>query len=261
VKSLLELQSTVMDCLLGGAPDEASDLVHSRGMAAAERLRIYQRNLIENYTKSLRSSYPVIASLVGEEYFNDAARQLQLAHPSQSGDLAEVGAAFAEFLLERHHADQFRYLADIARLEWSCQKSLLAADHAPLELARLAAVVPADYDQLHFLLHPAVQLFESPYPCLKIWQSHADESIHNEQIDLNGGGVRVAIALSSRSLVFHPLSDGEYVFLAALHSNVPLAGAVEVAIAADPSFDAAAMMRRGVLAGLVVDFTTPQLSQ
>jgi hypothetical protein len=261
VKSLLELQSTLMDCLLGGAPEEAGDLIHAHGMGAAERLRIYQRNVSENYTQSLRSSYPVIASLVGEDYFKNAARQLQLVHPSQSGDLAEVGAAFPELLLERHHTDQFRYLADVARLEWLCQKSLRAAEHTPLERAKLAAVVPADYDQLHFLLHPAVHLFQSPYPCLKIWQSHADESIHNDRIDLDGGGVRVAIALSSRSLVFHPLSDSEYVFLDALHSNVPLAGAVEVAIVADPSFDAAAMMRRGVLAGLIVDFTGPQLSQ
>jgi hypothetical protein len=261
VTSLLELQSTLMGCLLGGAPDAAVDLVYSREMAAADRLRIYQRNVIENYTQSLRSSFPVIESLVGEDYFEHAARQLQLAHPSRSGDLAEVGAAFPEFLLERHQTDQFRYLADVARLEWLCQKSLRAAEQASLDLAKLAAVVPADYDKLHFFLHPSVQLFESPYPCLRIWQSHGDKSIHNDRLDLDGGGVRVAVARSVRSLVFHPLSASEYFFLDALHSNVPLASAVEVAIRVDPDFDAAAIMRRGVMAGLVVDFKGPQLSQ
>jgi len=261
VKSLPELQSTVMGCLLGGAPDAASDLVDSRGVPAADRLRIYQRNVAENYIQSLRSSFPVIESLVGEDYFKDAARQLQRAHPSQSGDLAQVGAAFPEFLLQRHNTDQFRYLADVARLEWLCQMALTAAEHAPLDLARLATVAPANYHKLHFVLHPAVHLFDSPYPCLAIWQSHADGSIHNERIDLDSGGVRLAITRSSRSLVFHPLSDAEYVFLDVLQASVSLADAVDAAIRADPVFDAAEAMQRGVLAGLVVDFTGPQLSQ
>jgi hypothetical protein len=261
VKSLLELQTTIMSCLLGGAPDDAGDLVQSRGMVAFDRLSIYRRNAIANYTESLRSSFPLIERLVGEDYFRDAARQLQMAHPSQSGDLANVGAAFPEFLLERHHADQFRYLADVARLEWLCQKSLLAAEHAPLDLAKLAAVVPADYGELHFVLHPAVNLFESPYPCLKIWHSHAEESIDSAALDLDSGGVCIAIALSSRKLVFHPLSAGEHVFLAALCSNVSLADAVEAGISVDPAFQTAETLRWTVLAGLVVDFTSMSLVQ
>lgn len=257
--SLLELQTRVMSCLLGGAPGDAGDLVQSHGMVAGDRLRIYQRTVSANYTESLRSSFPVIARLVGEDYFRDAAQLLQMTHPSQSGDLANVGADFPEFLLDRHHSDRFRYLADVARLEWLCQKSLLAAEHAPLDLVRLAAEVPAYYGELHFVLHPAVNLFESPYPCLKIWQSHVEESVEDGRLDLDSGGVCVAIALSSRKLVFHPLSEGGHAFLVALRSNVSLAKAVEAGVSADPAFDAAEMMRWTVCAGLVAEFTSPPL--
>jgi hypothetical protein len=126
--------------------------------------------------------------LVGGDYFRDAARQLQQTQASSSGDLANVGEAFSVFLQQRHQADRFCYLADVARFEWLCQKSKLAAGHACLDLIKLASVPRADYDELHFVLHPSVELFESSYPCLEIWHSHAEERIDNDSIDLDSGG-------------------------------------------------------------------------
>jgi hypothetical protein len=115
-------------------------------------------------TQSLRSSFPVTVRLVGGDYFRDAARQLQQTQASSSGDLANVGEAFSVFLQQRHQADRFCYLADVARFEWLCQKSKLAAGHACLDLIKLASVPRADYDELHFVLHPSVELFESSIP-------------------------------------------------------------------------------------------------
>jgi hypothetical protein len=252
--SLRELQSRVMSCLLGGSTEDLSQLIHARGITTGDRLRIYRQNVIENFTESLRSSFPVTVRLVGEDYFRDAARRLQQTQPSSSGDLANVGAAFPGFLQQRHQSDRFCYLADVARFEWLCQTSKLAAEHACLDLTKLASVPPADYDGLHLVLHPSVNLFESPYPCLQIWQSHLDERIDNDSIDLDSGGVRVAIASARHRLTFLSLSKSESIFLDALRSDCPLCLAVEAAISADPAFDVAEVLRRYVMAHVIVDF-------
>jgi hypothetical protein len=222
-----------MACLLDGAA-EPGGLIHGHGIEAADRLRIYRGNIIENYTASLRSSFPVLVRLVGEDYFRDAARQLHATRPSLSGDLANVGEALAAFLLERHGADQYRYLADVARFEWLCRRSSLAAGHAPFDLAKLASVGHDDHHTLRFALHPSVNLFESPYPCLQIWQSHAEQRIDDE-------------------LTFHSLNESEHIFLRALESDYPLGTAIEVAMAADAAFDAAKMLERSVTTHLIVD--------
>jgi hypothetical protein len=255
--SLRELQARVMSCLLGGSTEDVSELIHARGITSGDQLRIYRQTVIENYTESLRSSFPVTVRLVGEDYFRDAARQLQQTQPSSSGDLANVGEAFPVFLQQRHQADRFCYLADVARFEWRCQTSKLAAEHACLDLIKLASVPPADYDGLHLVLHPSVNLFESSYPCLEIWQSHAEERIDNDSIDLGSGGVRVAIVSSRGRLTFFSLSESEFIFLDALRSDRPLCLAVEAAISADPAFDVAEVLHRYVMAQIIVDFHSP----
>lgn len=251
--SLHELQSRIMGCLLDGAIEDTSGLIEEHGMAVADRLGIYRGNIVENYGASLRSSFPVLVQLVGDDYFRDATRQLQQSQPSLSGDLANVGETFSAFLEERHQTDQYRYLAHVARFEWLCQKSLLAAHHAPLDLARLASVSDDDYDKLGFSLHPSVNLFESPYPCLQIWQSHSAEHGDDVSIDLDSGGVRVAIAMQARQLTFHPLGASEHAFLQALLSGHPLGTAIDIAISADPAFDATNMLQRCVTTQLIVD--------
>ena len=251
--SLHELQSRVMGCLLDGATEDAGGLIAEHGLAVADRLGIYRGNIVANYTASLRSSFPVLVQLVGDEYFTGAARRLLETQPSLSGDLAHVGESFPAFLGERHQADQYRYLADVARFEWLCQKSLLAANHAPLDLGKLALINDDDYDQLRFALHPSVGLFESPYPCLHIWQSHIAAQCSEGAIDLNSGGVRVAIAMSGRQMSFHVLSNGELAFLRALDANHLLGTAIDIAVSADPDFDAARMLQRCVTSQLLVD--------
>ncbi len=101
---------------------------------------------------------------------------------------------------ELHAGDEFDYLADVARLEWLIQEALLAADHAPLDLAKLAALDPGAYDELRFELHPTLRLFSSPYPALRIWEANA-HAAEPEPIDLGSGAVRMAVMRSRLQLV------------------------------------------------------------
>jgi hypothetical protein len=242
-----------LDALLGGEFERVAPLLAPHATAPA-RLGVYRNNVRANFIDSLHSSFPAIWRLVGEAYFRQIAGEFHRLHPSRSGDLLHVGHAFPGYLAERHHADEYRYLGDIARLEWLCQESLLAAEHSPLDLERLRRVTPSAYDDLRFQLHPAVRLFESPYPALRIWQANVASDAEPEVIDLASGPDCVAVMRQRLQLKFHPLSRGEQAFLNALQAGTACGAAIEQAGACDDEFDASAALQRFVAAEIIVDF-------
>jgi Putative DNA-binding domain len=252
--TLLELQQGFLRGILDGEPGAASDGIREKGIEPARRLGIYANNALSNFVDSLRLSFPAVRRLVGDDYFDQCARAFHRLRPSRSGDLQHTGEGYSEYLRQLHRLDEYRYLADVARLEWLYQESLIAADHLPLNLARLGAVAPDDYANLRFRLHPAARLFASDYPAVEIWQANVGSAAQPPVIDLRKGADRALLARGRGGLQIYPLSSGEYVFLNACRQREPFEAAVEAAVAADRAFDAGAALRRFVQAEAIVDF-------
>jgi hypothetical protein len=257
--SLRELQSGVMHALLDGEPDRAAPLIAAQRIAPAHVLRVYANNARTNFIESLMSSYPAIRRLAGDDYFRQCARGFHARHPSRSGDLQPAGMRFPQYLSELHGDDEFRYLGEVARLEWLIQETLLAADHGPLDLARLSQVAAGHYDDLQFLPHPSVRLFASEFPCLRIWEANVESDAEPELIDLDADPDRVLLVRRRGQLNRHRLSHGEQAFLQSVLAGESFAAAVERGarrgeLDAAAGYDAAAALQRFVLAGAIVDF-------
>jgi hypothetical protein len=268
VSSLRELQRDFMRALLDDPASAAALPVVPSGLAPEQRVQVYAGTARANFASALELSYPVIRRLVGADYFQQCARGFQREHPSRGGDLHPAGAPFPAYMDALHRDGDYRYLGDVARFEWLLQEALLAADHAPLDLGKLAAVAPADYDGLRFQLHPSLRLFESAFPCLAIWRANSAPE-EPPLIDLNDAPhERLAIMYNG----FHTLNAGEKAFLEALASSASFAAAVEAgtagaavgatastaAASAAHAFDAVAALRRFVLASVIVDFGQPR---
>jgi hypothetical protein len=262
VPSLRELQSDVLRALLDGETDRAAPLIAARGIAPEHVFRVYANTARTNFIESLMLSYPAIRRLVGEDYFRQCARGFHARHPSLSGDLQPAGMRFPQYLSELHGDDEFRYLSEVARLEWLVQETLLAADHGPLDLAKLRAVLPNDYDDLRFHLHPSARLFASEFPCVKVWEANVGSDAEPELIDLGAGPDRALLVRNSGQLQCHRLSHGELRLLQSVLAGERFAAAVENGVnggeldaaRGDGAFDAAAALQRFVLAGVIVDF-------
>jgi hypothetical protein len=262
MSSLRELQSGVMHALLDGEPDRAVPLIVAGGIAPEHALSVYANNARTNFIESLMSSYPAIRRLVGDDYFLATARGFHARHPSRSGDLQPAGTRFAQYLSELHGDDEFRYLSEVARLEWLIQETLLAAEHGPLDLAKLGAVAAVDYDDLRFYLHPSARLFASEFPCVRIWEANVGSDAEPELIDLGSGPDRALLVRNRGQLKCHRLNHGELGFLQSVHAGERFAAAVENGVnrsehdaaRGNGAFDAVAAMQRFVLAGAIVDF-------
>jgi hypothetical protein len=251
--SLLELQIGFMRELFAGAPGGEGLGITERGIEAPLRLGIYANTARVNFVESMRSSFPAVRRLVGDEYFRQCALQFREMYPSRSGDLQQTGVGFSDYLAGIHAGSEFVYLSDVARLEWCWQEALTAAEHAPFRLDKLAALDASAYEDVRFLIHPSLRLFSSEYPCRRIWEANLNEAVDFAPIDLRDGADRLVIVRFLGQLRIHEISVGEFNFLRAVQAGGKLGIAVERALEVDAAFDAGAALRRCIEHGAIVD--------
>jgi hypothetical protein len=218
----------------------------------AERIDLYRGNVSAVWEKALANAFPVIKQLVGEEFFDGLARAYGRACPSRSGDLNEFGDRFAEFLVTFAHAQSLPYLSDVARLEWLAHRAHYAADAAPIDRARLAAMPPETLLATCFAVHPACAWIASTYPIATLWQAHQpDASV----------ALPATLEQSEHALVVRPkwrvevvlCGRAEIAALAALRAGADMASAIEAAMQVDASFDFAGALLRWIACAILVE--------
>lgn len=255
--SLHELQSGFGRALLEGDAAAVRDFIIERGIDASDRLGIYRNNVRENLVAALEAGFPVLLRLAGEAWFRQMAIAYQRACPSSCGNLHYSGLQLAGFLEQRLGGTDYAYFADVARLEWLCQESAVAAEEGPLALHRLASVAPEQVPKLQLGLHPAVRLLESPYPVMRIWQANQPGSAAEQEIDLSSGRDRVLIRSTDGRIELRHLAAGDFAFLDALRMGRTVTDACAGAVAADPGFALAERLRLWVSLNVISRFSLP----
>ncbi|HZP92529.1 MAG TPA: DNA-binding domain-containing protein [Burkholderiales bacterium] len=202
----------------------------------ARRLAIYRGNVHANAGKALRAAYPVVAALVGEEFFQGLARAYSEAIVSRSGDLNEYGAEFTRFLADFPHTQDLPYLPDVARLEWAVHLAHYAADREPLNPARLAGFAQEHQPALRFRLHPACVLLTSRWPIARIWEVHQADHTGAFDVDMDCGMERALVFRPGFRVRVRSLGPAEHVFLSALARRQTLADALQAALAVEAAF-------------------------
>jgi hypothetical protein len=226
-------------------------LIRARGLDAGRRIQVYRNNSSTALREALIAVYPVTQRLVGEVFFDQAARSYLRTTPSRSGDIHAYGDRFPEFIGQFRGARAHAYLRDVARLEWLYHEVFHSELSAPLDIQTLTAIDPADYPRLHFGLQNAARLFKSAYPVLRIWQVNQPDYSGDDRVDLDSGATRLLIQRDSQGVTFQSLGLGELRFLQRLARGRALNEALSHACAADPDFDLSSNLQRAVLHGSI----------
>ena len=248
---LAKLQSAfaralVADDLAAFAPGVRGDAVR-----AERHLAIYRNSVFANWTKALAATYPVVERLVGSAFFGEAARQYAIANPSHSGDLNALGGRFAGFLAGYPHAQDLPYLPDVARLEWACHESEMAADGEGLDFAALAQVQPEEQAGIRFRLQPAARIVESAYPILALWEANQEE--RDGTPDRLEGPDCVLVWREDGGARLELLDGGDAGFLKALARATTLGEALE---GAPEGWNAGERLRHFAARAVISGFTT-----
>lgn len=254
MSALHELQSRLVADLFAADGCTECAYVRGDGVSAPQRLAIYRGNVFDNYRQALRAVYPVVCRLVGDRFFEGMADEYIRRCPSLTGDLNDYGAALADFLGTFSPARSLPYLADVARLEWLVDQAFHAADHAALDVERLAALPPEQLGELRFRMHPACRLFESAYPVARIWQVNQTQWTGDPAVDLDLGGERLLVHRDGYAVALRPLSAGELAMLTGIAAGRAFGDAYAAASSADAAFDLGVFLRQQIGAGVLVDY-------
>ncbi len=219
-------------------------------------LQVYRANGGALAERALAAAYPVLARLIGDESFAPLARHFWLQQPPQRGDLAQWGAALADFLEAAPQLADEPFLGDVARIEWALHCAATAPDALP-DLPSFVLLTSGDPEQTTLSLSPGVALLASAYPVVSIVNAHLlDTPTLTEAADLMRQGV-AEYALVWRQ-GFKPRvrlsSAAEHALLLALQAGLSLENALARACDANntaSAFDFNDWLGQSVQTGLV----------
>jgi hypothetical protein len=227
VASLRDLQRSFAAALRDGAQNAP--------VRPAANLAIYRNNSDWQFRHALSLSFPVLERRVGDDYFRQLAAHYRKRFPSRSGDLQWVGRDFAEFLAGHLSGGEYAWLADLARLEWSCERAAVAETRPALTVESLRGVAPEQLPQLVFALQPSLQLGASDYPVVSIWL--ANQGGIAPPVSQSAGPEAYLVLAGDNGLAVQRLTSSRLTYLSALASGETLGEAMAAA-----GFDEAGML-------------------
>lgn len=254
MQTLRNLQTNFAQAIFTEEAGEIAEHICTNNLAGTQRLQIYRNNVFICLTEALAAVYPVLKSLVGEEFFNHVAYQYVRQQPSSSGDLHDFGQTFADFITTIPTASHLPYLSEVAQMEWAYHWVFHAADCSPIDLTALATIPPSKYHAVVFKLHPASQLLAFHFPVLRIWQFCQTSPNDGETVNLDAGGCKVLVIRRQLEVELAPLSEGEFALLAALAKGQVFGEACDAALTAETNFDIAASLKYHITQGTLVKF-------
>lgn len=254
MKTLRELQTDFLGALYAAKNQPPAD-IRREPHDISRRFEVYRQSLRSNFLNALKADFPVVARLVGEDFFRFACAKYIAGRPSHSADLNLVGHGFAAFLSRFPSASALPYLPDVARFEWLWQNAFLAEDTENTLYAQLETLDPAQYGDLRFVFHPSHRIFDSPYPVLSIWQANQPHIAEPPTVSIDEGATRVELYRPATTVEIRPLTQSEYRFVESLRHGRTLDEAGAECLARDPEFavDAALhdLLSRGTVVRLV----------
>ncbi|WP_300302281.1 DNA-binding domain-containing protein [Ferrovibrio sp.] len=144
------------------------------GINAAARLDVYRNAYVERLHDVLRTDYPVLGRLMGEERFAALAYAYIAASRSASPTIRWFGGGLPAFLAAQPRWRDDGAACAMAAFEWSIGLAFDAADAPAICAADLSAVSVDAWPALRFRLHPALRMIALPHAVPDWWLAVRD---------------------------------------------------------------------------------------
>lgn len=214
---LRNLQQAFLEDVITGT-ESAVDYIAHKDFTPEQRLKIYRNNTQQGLIETLESTFPLTAKAVGEDFFKYTAIEFIKELPPKNGNLFHYGKEFPNFLAGFEPVVEFRFLPDLAQLEWHIETSYYAANKEVISPESLNNISPNDVPELTFELHPATILFKSQWAL--------DDIVHHIETGTTPDNLKPAVPLytfliyrKNFNVTYTRLSYAEAVFLQTLQAG------------------------------------------
>lgn len=231
-------------------------LVSANGAAPESRFAVYRNNVLSSLINALADNYPVVAQLVGEEFFRAMAGVYVQSTPPRSPVMNDYGGDFAEFIEHFEPAASVPYLADVARLERLHVQAWHAADAEPMAAERIVEALSASTLARHLKvgLHPSLRLLQSPFAVVTIWAAHQ----HATPVPFEAFAAQNALVLrTGLDVRVIAISHAAHGFIAALQQGLYLTDAIETSIHLDLEHTLAGLIHHQAITYLRAEQVSP----
>lgn len=244
-------QSDFKAAILDAGLPVPDGLCNPDGAAAQKRFSVYRNNVAVSLTDALEATFPVIRTLVGDDFFKAMAGVFLRQHAPNSPVLMRYGAEMPAFLDGFQPVAHLGYLPDVARIELGLARSYHAADATPIDPQTLQAIAPDDLLSRRLRLAACVQLIRSNWPAASLYHAHSTPDAPSPVMQAED--VLITRPEFDPKVIALPAGGGA--FIQALQNDCTLDEALKAATISFGDFDFTTVLGLLLAGGAIVDLT------
>lgn len=185
MSQLAELQSAFQDYIIDQHKGSSfkQRIVDDKKVGATKRLSIYADAYRLRIIDALATAYPNLQRLLGDDFFDKAARSYIDTYPSHYENMRWVGDKMREHI--KNVVSQHPIVAELAQFEWALSLAFDAEDAPILQIQDLAEISPETWGELHFEFNPSVQLLDLQWNVVPVWQALDAEEAPPDSVQVN----------------------------------------------------------------------------
>lgn len=177
MKDLLTLQNQFQEYLLHSQNDIFNYIVNTEKVPTDVRLSIYSHAYRSRLLEALAANYPSMQVYLGSEQFETLGNAYIDRYPSHFRSIRWFGDQLENFLHENKPYNDFPYLSELAKVEWTMTLVFDAANSDFVKLEDLGNIPPECWVDMHLLAHPSAHLIQLSWNVVPIWQALSQDEL------------------------------------------------------------------------------------
>lgn len=249
--SLIEIQEKFANSLL--LKEGSGALFSTKPYLIDGRFDFYRSNFQAICLQTMKSTFPVMLRLVGEDFFETLVIRHALKYPSTSGDLTSLGNTFSQFLKADELVEDYPYFSEVAALEYLVHQTYYEKDSDILSFPTYLQSAGEGIGQSKLIFRPTTHLCYSAWANAPIWLAHQTE----EMTALNCSINETCYSLVLRhqwDVTVHLITESSFIGLNALFKGATLEDALDNAMSIDNDFDVGSQLQKWFSLNLFSEF-------
>lgn len=171
MQNLRLLQSDLINYLVNKNKEVDSYIADGGLIDKQTRLNIYSNAYTLRLRGVIDTDHEILSYYLGDKLFDQLVEGYINAYPSGHTSLRDFCNNVPNYLKDNSPFNNYPAIAELARFEQTLLFSFDANDSTSANMLDLNKLSIEDWPNIKIRFHPSMQLFESHYNCVEIWQA------------------------------------------------------------------------------------------